>query len=141
MEALEAKVAKLADMGARATLSDQAEVFTRALASRTAELLYSKLGYTGKDLDSLIYTFSARVNGNHLTSQRPLAFQGWLGQSVGLYQTYQFNLLQQMFRNVQTGKPKSVLYALGMQQTLFGMQGLPGFQAINQHIIGNAEGN
>ena len=141
VEALEAKVAKLADMGARATLSDQAEVFTRALASRTAELLYSKLGYTGKDLDSLIYTFSARVNGNHLTSQRPLAFQGWLGQSVGLYQTYQFNLLQQMFRNVQTGKPKSVLYALGMQQTLFGMQGLPGFQAINQHIIGNAEGN
>ena len=141
VEALEAKVSKLADMGARAALSDQAEVLTRALASRTAELLYSKLGYSGKDLDSLVYTFATRVNGNHLTSQRPLAFQGWLGQSVGLYQTYQFNLLQQMFRNVQTGKPKSVLMALGMQQTLFGMQGLPGFQAINQHIIGNAEGN
>lgn len=141
IEALEAKISNLADMGARATLADQSEVFTRLWASRTAELLYQKLGYTGTDLDSLIYTFSTRVNGNHLTSQRPLVFQGWLGQSVGLYQTYQFNLLQQMFRNIETNKSKSVLYALGMQQTLFGMQGLPGFHAINQHIIGNAEGN
>lgn len=141
VEALEEKIAKLADMGAKATLSDQSEIFTRLWASRTAELLYGKLGYSGADLESLIYTFATRVNGNHLTSQRPLVFQGWLGQAVGLYQTYQFNLLQQMFRNIQTGQPKSVLYALGMQQTLFGMQGLPGFQAINQHIIGNAEGN
>lgn len=141
VEALEAKITKFAEMGAKATLSDQSEVFTRAWASRTAELLYQKLGYSGADLDSLIYTFATRVNGNHLTSQRPLIFQGWLGQSVGLYQTYQFNLLQQMFRNIQTNKSKSVLYALGMQQTLFGMQGLPGFHAINQHIIGNAAGN
>ena len=141
VEKLEAQISKLADMGARATVSDQAEVFTRAWASRVGELLYEKLGYTGKDLDSLVYTFATRVNGNHLTSQRPLVFQGWLGQSIGLYQTYQFNLLQQMFRNVQSGQKKSVVMALGMQQTLFGMQGLPGFHAINQHIIGNASGN
>lgn len=141
VEKLEAQISKLADMGAKATVSDQAEVFTRAWASRVGELLYSKLGYTGKDLDSLVYTFATRVNGNHLTSQRPLVFQGWLGQSVGLYQTYQFNLLQQMFRNVQSGQKKSVVMAIGMQQTLFGMQGLPGFHAINQHIIGNASGN
>ena len=141
VEALEQKISRFAEMGAKATLSDQAEIFTRAWSSRVGELLYSKLGYTGAELESLVYTFATRVNGNHLTSQRPLVFQGWLGQSVGLYQTYQFNLLQQMFRNVQTGQKKSVLYALGMQQTLFGMQGLPGFHAINQHIIGNAEGN
>ncbi len=141
VELLEQKISKFAEMGAKATLSDQAEIFTRAWSSRVGELLYSKLGYTGAELESLVYTFATRVNGNHLTSQRPLVFQGWLGQSVGLYQTYQFNLLQQMFRNVQTGQKKSVLYALGMQQTLFGMQGMPGFHAINQHIIGNAEGN
>lgn len=141
VEVLEQKISNLAELGAKATLSDQSEIFTRLLASRTGELLYSKLGYTGADLDSLIYTFATRVNGNHLTSQRPLMFQGWLGQSIGLYQTYQLNLLQQMFRNVQTGQKKSVLFALGMQQTLFGLQGLPGFHAINQHLIGNAEGN
>ena len=141
VELLEQKISKFAEMGAKATLSDQAEIFTRAWSSRVGELLYSKLGYTGAELESLVYTFATRVNGNHLTSQRPLVFQGWMGQSVGLYQTYQFNLLQQMFRNVQTGQKKSVLYALGMQQTLFGMQGMPGFHAINQHIIGNAEGN
>jgi hypothetical protein len=127
VEALEQKISRFAEMGAKATLSDQAEIFTRAWSSRVGELLYSKLGYTGAELESLVYTFATRVNGNHLTSQRPLVFQGWLGQSIGLYQTYQFNLLQQMFRNVQTGQKKSVLYALGMQQTLFGMQGLPGF--------------
>ena len=49
--------------------------------------------------------------------------------------------MQQMFRYVSEGTSKDAAMLLGLQGTFFGLQGLPAFQAINQHIIGNASGN
>jgi hypothetical protein len=82
-----------------------------------------------------------RVEGNIIASQRPFIFQGPIGQAVGLFQSYQFNLMQQMFRYVSEGTAKDAAMLLGLQGTFFGLQGLPAFQAINQHIIGTASGN
>jgi hypothetical protein len=86
-------------------------------------------------------TFVNRVEGNYLASQRPGVFQGPIGQAVGLFQTYQFNLLQQLFRHVGEGSGKDVAMMMGLQSTIFGMKGLPAFDAINTHLIGNASGN
>jgi hypothetical protein len=70
-----------------------------------------------------------------------MLFQGPIGQAVGLFQTYQFNLMQQLFRYVGEGGNKSAAMLLGLQGTVYGMNGLPGFNAINTHIVGNASGN
>lgn len=88
-----------------------------------------------------IRTFVNRTQGNTLASQRPLMFQGPVGSAIGLFQSYQFNLMQQMFRYVGEGSAKDTAMMLGMQGTLYGMNGLPGFQFINQHIVGTASGN
>ena len=88
-----------------------------------------------------INTFVNRVEGNVIASQRPLIFQGAVGQSIGLFQSYQFNLIQQMFRYVSEGSSKDAAMLLGLQGTFYGIQGLPAFQAINQHVIGTASGN
>jgi len=88
-----------------------------------------------------INTHVNRVEGNTIASQRPFVFQGPIGQAVGLFQTYQFNLMQQMFRYVSEGSRKDAAMLLGLQGTFFGINGLPAFQAINQHIIGTASGN
>lgn len=96
---------------------------------------------TPKEQIAYINTFVNRVEGNIIASQRPFVFQGPIGQAVGLFQSYQFNLMQQMFRYVAEGSSKDAAMLLGLQGTFFGIQGLPAFQAINQHIIGTASGN
>jgi hypothetical protein len=90
---------------------------------------------------SYINTFVNRTQGNVLASQRPLIFQGPIGQAVGLFQGFQFNTMQQLFRAVSEGSAKDAAMLMGLQGTLYGMNGLPGFQYINQHIIGTASGN
>jgi hypothetical protein len=135
------KMEKAAELGAQLSGSNWAEQFVRWNAARSAEKIFGAAGYTGQALEDNISTFVSRVHGNYIASQRPVAFQGPIGQAIGLFQTYQFNLLQQVFRYVENGEAKSLMTLAGMQTTLFGMQGLPGFAAINNHIVGNAAGN
>jgi hypothetical protein len=86
-------------------------------------------------------TFVNRVEANTVASQRPVMFQGPIGQALGLFQSYQFNLMQQMFRYVGEGTAKDAAMLMGLQGTLYGINGLPAFNAINTHIIGNLSGN
>lgn len=88
-----------------------------------------------------INTFVNRVEGNIVASQRPLIFQGPIGQAVSLFQSYQFNLLQQLFRYVAEGSKKDLAVLGGLQMTMYGMQSMPAFQFINVHLIGQASGN
>jgi hypothetical protein len=90
---------------------------------------------------SYINTFVNRTQGNFLAAQRPMAFQGPVGQAIGLFQTYQFNLIQQLFRHVAECSAKDTAMLLGLQGSIYGMNGMPAFNAINTHIIGNASGN
>ena len=53
-----------------------------------------------------INTFVNRVEGNYIAAQRPGIFQGPVGQAIGLFQTYQFNLMQQLFRHIGEGTVK-----------------------------------
>ena len=93
--------------------------------------------------ESMAYrnTFVNRVEANTIASQRPVMFQGPIGQAVGLFQSYQFNLMQQMFRYVGEGTGKDAAMLLGLQGTMYGINGMPAFNAINTHIIGNLSGN
>lgn len=90
---------------------------------------------------SYINTFNARVNGVIRASERPLMFQGPVGQAMGLFQSYQMNLLQQIFRNVGEGNKKALAMMVGMQGSVFGASSLPGFSLINGNLVGNASGN
>lgn len=96
---------------------------------------------TRAESHTYINTFVNRVEGNIVASQRPLMFQGPLGNAIGLFQSYQFNMMQNLFRYVAEGSKKDMAMLLGLQGTFFGANGLPGFQFVNQHIIGTASGN
>ncbi len=88
-----------------------------------------------------INTFVNRTQGNYLAAQRPMMFQGPIGQAIGLFQTYQFNLMQQLFRHIGEGTVKDSMSLLALQGTIHGMNGLPAFNAVNTHIVGTASGN
>jgi len=70
-----------------------------------------------------------------------MMIQGPIGQAIGLFQTYQFNLMQQLLRHVGEGSAKDAATLLALQGTIHGMNGLPAFNAINTHIVVNASVN
>jgi hypothetical protein len=49
--------------------------------------------------------------------------------------------MQQMLRYVAEGGPKDAAMLLGLQGTIYGMAGLPGYNFINQHIVGTLSSN
>lgn len=138
---LTARLGRAVEIGSKLTGSSFSEEFARFVAADVGRQIFEASGYAGRQLTDNISTFVNRVHGNYIASQRPVAFQGPIGQAIGLFQTYQFNLMQQLFRYVENREAKTVATLFGIQGTLFGLQGLPGFQAINNHIIGNAAGN
>lgn len=88
-----------------------------------------------------VNTFANRTQGVIRAAERPLMFQGPIGQAIGLFQSYQFNLMQQMFRYVGEGNGKSLAMAAGLQGSVYGASSLPGFNLINNSLVGSASGN
>lgn len=88
-----------------------------------------------------VNTFTNRVNGVIRAAERPLMFQGPIGQAIGLFQSYQFNLMQQMFRHIGEGNGKAIAMVAGLQGSIYGASSLPGFNLINTSLVGNASGN
>lgn len=129
------------DIGATLSGSNWSQKFIHFITADTGRQIFEAAGLKGEDLTDQIMTFSNRVNGNYVAGQRPVAFQGPLGQAVGLFQTFYFNLMQNVFRHVENGEGKTLALLGGLQTSLFGLQGMPGFQAINNHIVGMAAGN
>lgn len=136
---------KVGDFGEKWTGNRVAEEMNRFVSANVMDQITGVAVKRGlmeqKTADAYINTFVNRTQGNMIASQRPQMFQGPVGQAIGLFQTYQFNIMQQLLRYVGEGSKKDALTLLGLQGTVYGMNGLPAFQAINQHIIGTASGN
>jgi len=136
---------KFVEKGEKVTGNKFAEQFNRLIAADVMKQI-TEVAVKHGVLDdraawAYVNTFTNRVNGVTRAAERPLMFQGPIGQAVGLFQSYQFNLMQQMFRYIGEGKVKIAAMAMGLQGTIYGAGSLPGFSAINNTLIGNAYGN
>lgn len=138
-------VDKWVEKGATFTGNNWAEQFTRFVASDVMRQITQPVVDAGrmsiKEQNSFIAIFVNRAQGNYISSQRPIMFQGVLGSAISLFQTYQFNLFQNVFRHIENRDAKTIAVGAALQSSLFGMNGLPMFDAINTHIIGNAAMN
>lgn len=123
------------------TLNASAEEMNRFVSAHIAYELSSRAKMPIKEAISYINEFVNRTNGVYLASQRPLLFSGPIGKAIGLFQTYQFNLLQHIFRYAEKGNVSQMAYLGALQGSIFGMSGLPAFNAINTYLVGNAYGN
>lgn len=140
-----ARAKELGVKGEKWTGNDLAEEFNRFISANVMDQITSvaiKHGVMDEaTARTYIRTFVNRVEGNIIASQRPLIFQGPVGQAVSLFQSYQFNLLQQLFRYVGEGRGKDLAMLAGLQSTMYGLQSMPAFQFMNTHIIGQMSGN
>lgn len=134
-----------AEKGEKLSANKLAEEFNRFVSANVMDQI-TEIARKNNLLDeatskAYINTFVNRVEGNITASQRPLVFQGPIGQAIGLFQSYQFNLMQQLFRYIGEGTKKDLAMMAGLQSTLYGIQSLPAFQFMNTHIIGQLSGN
>jgi hypothetical protein len=136
---------ELSALGRKYTGNNFAEDYNRFISAdvmrQLTDLAESGGLLTRQESHSYINTFVNRVDGNTVASQRPLMFQGPIGNAIGLFQSYQFNMMQNLFRYSAEGAKKDTAMLMGLQGTLFGLNGLPGFQFINSHIVGTSSGN
>ena len=115
--------------------ADFSEEFTKFTAARMADLVLTKSGIPeGTVKNMAINSFIKRVHGNYTYAQRPALFQGIVGQAVGLFQTYQFNLFQQLLRHVGDKQVAAAAGMMGLQAGIFGAQSVPGFRAMSEYI-------
>lgn len=136
---------ELAQKGEKLTANRFAEEFNRFVAADSArQLMQIAVDHniiSNAEMWANVNTFVRRTQGTYTAALRPAILQGPIGQAVSLFQTYQFNLLQQLFRHVSEGDMKDAMLMMGLQGTIFGLQGLPAFNAINTHILGTMGGN
>jgi len=110
------------------------EEFSRFIAAHTAYQILSVRGVKEADMWPTIASFVEKVHGQYRTAQRPTLFRGVVGQSIGLYQTYVLNFLQNATRWVKDGNKRALAITAGLQGTIFGLQSFPGFQTLNGQI-------
>jgi hypothetical protein len=133
------------EKGSLFTGNNFAEDFTRFVGADVMRQITHPLVEAGKmsvkEQNAMISIFVNRVQGNYISSQRPILFQGTLGAAIGLFQTYQFNMFQQLFRHIGDRNTKTIAVLAGMQGATFGLSGMPFVEAVNTHLIGNASIN
>lgn len=129
------------ELGQRLSLSNWTNTFNHFISADVGRQIFESAGFTGQALEDQVMTFVNRVQGNYIAGQRPVAFQGPIGQAVGLFQTFGLNMLQNLTRYVANGEGKTLGLLGGLQTSLFGLQGMPGFNFLNQHLVGTAAGN
>ena len=115
--------------------SDWIERFTRYLGADVAHQIGNMKGLTGTELEAFILNFTNKVSGNFVANQRPQMFQGIVGASLGIFQSYQLNAMQQMFRHLSEGAPGRAAMMLALQGTILGGRSLPFFDHINNYLF------
>jgi hypothetical protein len=109
-----------------------------ALADAVKDMCVAR-GIPEKEMWPIISNAVDKVHGNYIASQRPQLFNGVIGQNVGLFQTYFFNVMQHMTRHIATGDKKNLALMGGLQASMFGGQSIPGFNSLNA-LVANATG-
>ena len=130
------------EKAAKISGNEFAEQLTRFVSADVMRQLTDPVVAAGRmsvaEQNAYISVFVNRVQGNYLASQRPIAFQGVLGSAISLFQTYQFNLLQQLLRHIENRDTRALATLAGLQGGIYGLNGVPFFEAINTHLIGNS---
>lgn len=134
MQALNDAVDKLGAFGGKWSAHRFAEDFSRFLVISSLHDVGVMRGMKNDELWSVIGNGVDTVHGIYRSHQRVQAFNGVIGQAVGMYQTYMFNWMQNAMHWVEGGNTKAAMQLAALQTTVFGIRSLPGFETFNQQI-------
>ena len=127
---------------------DKASVITdktERLARGISWMAFYNLGNKGFGLDTEAAMVFAHKQANNVIadfrpSNRPDIFQGASGMPLSLFTTYMWNFLQRIYRTIETGDKAAIATQAALQQSLFGLNSMPGAQAYIQALGANEDG-
>lgn len=111
------------------------EVARFAIADAVREMCVAR-GIPDKEMWPIISNAVDKVHGNYTAGQRPQLFNGVIGQNVGLFQTYFFNIVQHMTKHIADGSKRQLATMAALQSSMFGAQSIPGFNTLNSLVAG-----
>lgn len=141
LQDLQQKLDNLGEFVGKYSGHQKAEDFSRFLVAHALKEVGELRGMQGEELYAMIRNGVDKANGIHRKHQRAQLFNGVIGQSMGLFQTYMFNFAQRMLRHLDDGAGKEVAMAAMLQASYFGVRSLPGFGMLNQWVASTNSGN
>lgn len=141
LQMMQEKFDKLATVASRSTLHQRAEDFSRRIVMNAMMDIAERAGLTGDAAWAMVRTGVDKVHGIYRANSRVQLFNGTIGQSMGLFQTYVFNMAQHMARGVQQGRGKDVAVMSALQASIFGVRSLPAYGLLNNLVAETNSGN
>lgn len=116
-------------IGWGSVLSDNSEDFSRSWAHMSGLEVADILGISDMSAKhNFAHDIANKMIANYSPANRPEIFQGALGSTIGLFQSFMQEYYQRMFRYVETGDHRALATQQAMQGSLFGIQTIPGWQ-------------
>lgn len=140
LKAVNDKIDQLREWGGKWSLHRYSEDLTRFIVAHSMQQIARARGLTEPETWAMIHNAVDATHGIYRAHQRAQVFNGIIGQSIGMYQTYFFTWAQNMLRNVAEGDTKRVMLQAGMQSSIFGLRSLPGFATFNAQIAATNSG-
>jgi hypothetical protein len=140
LNTVQQKVDQLATFGSKFTLHQKSEDMSRFMVAWSMKKIAETRGLGQDETYALIRNAVDKVHGVYRAHQRVQLFSGVIGQSIGLFQTYMFNVAQYMTRHISEGAGKTAAMAAFMQSTVFGLRSLPAFNTLNQMVADTNRG-
>lgn len=140
LNTVQQKVDQLATFGSKFTLHQKSEDMSRFMVAWSMKKIGEARGLGEDEVFALARNAVDKVHGVYRAHQRVQLFSGVVGQSIGLFQTYMFNVAQYMTRHISEGQGKTAAIAAFMQSTVFGLRSLPAFTTLNQMVADTNRG-
>jgi hypothetical protein len=83
--------------------------------------------------------FVQQNHGLMTASQKGQLFSGISGSAIGMFQSYQFRLMQRAMEFHEAGDKKALAMMGALQGTIFGARTLPMFDVVNRHIVSDGD--
>ena len=124
-------------------LSDKSEHLSRQWGMLMGRRVANAIGLDHNASIQFAHELTNKMIANYDPRNRPEIFQGPLGATIGLFQSYVINYYQRMFRYLETQDTRSLAIQAASQSAIFGTASLPGWDALNWAFFdqGQAKGD
>lgn len=134
IQQLQQKIDNIMDKGGKITGHMLAEDMSRLWIADAVRQIGEVRGLSKEEIYRAAANAVDKVHGIYRAHSRVQLFNGVIGQSIGLFQTYMFNFGQYMFRSIGDRGRREAAIMLGMQSAIFGVRSLPGFGQFNAAV-------
>lgn len=128
-------------VGWMSVMSDKSEDFSRSWGHMVGLELADNLGIKGIEArNTFAHDIANKMIANYSPENRPEIFQGAVGATLGLFQSFILNYYQRLFRYAETGDGAAFATQYATQGTLFGATSLTGWTQFNELFMDSTDG-